>query len=157
MEKLNKTQTKKWSALLVRYENLGETLNDRLVQMRSVIDDARQTFRDTISDEWGRLLAHLDEDDDIDLAVVVEIEEFASEVHGRLEEVYDDKSEKWQKSPAGEALCEAKDEWSEAADKALWKGFEDEPDLEDPETPELSEALSTDYDYLINLPIDWSE
>jgi len=157
MKKLNKTQTKKWSALLVRFENLGEALNDRLVQMESAIDDARQTFEDTISHEWGRLLAHLDEDDDIDLAVVGEIEEFASEVHGRLEEVYDDKSEKWQESDRGQALCEAKDEWSEAAGEALWEGFEDEPDLEDPETPELSEALPTDYEDLANLPIDWSE
>ena len=157
MKKLNKTQTKKWEALLVRYEALGETLNERLSEMESAIDDARTVFQDTISDEWGKLIAHLDEDDDIDLSVIDEIEEFASEVHGRLEDVYDNKSEKWQESERGQALEEAKAEWEEVAGVALWEGFEDEPDLEDPETPELSEALPTDYEDLVNLPIDWSE
>jgi hypothetical protein len=158
MKKLNKTQLKKWTALLVRFEELGETLTDRLVQMDQVIHDARQTFQETISDEWGKLLAHLDEDDDVDLSVIDEIEEFVSQVHGKLEDVYDAKSEKWQESDRGQALCEAKDEWEELSGVALWEGFEDEPDLDDPEVlPELSEALPTDYDDLANLPVDWSE
>ena len=157
MKKLNKTQTKKWTALLVRYENLGECLTDRLVQMESAIDDARATFQETVSDEWGKLLAHLDEDEDIDLSVIDEIEEFVAEVHGKLEDVHDNKSEKWQESEQGQALEEAKDEWEELSGVALWEGFSDEPDLDDPEVPELSEALPTDYDTLADLPVDWSE
>ena len=125
--------------------------------MESAIDDARATFQETVSDEWGKLLAHLDEDEDIDLSVIDEIEEFVAEVHGKLEDVHDNKSEKWQESEQGQALEEAKDEWEELSGVALWEGFSDEPDLDDPEVPELSEALPTDYDTLADLPVDWSE